>query len=142
MPASSTVGMSGADGSRVFAVTAIGLDVAGAHLRQRVRRLVEVEVDLAGDQVLHRRAGAAIVHELEARAGGLLEIDAADVRCAAGAGGACVALSGLALSQAISSLRSFAGIDFLATISAGWWRPARSARSRSARRMAAGRSRR
>ena len=33
----------------------IGLDLAVAHLRQRVRRLVEHQVDLAGDQILHRR---------------------------------------------------------------------------------------
>ena len=44
----------------------IGLDLAAAHLRQRDRRLVEHQVDLPGDQVLHGRAGAAIRHELEA----------------------------------------------------------------------------
>ena len=64
-PASSTVGMSGADGRRLAVGDRIGLDRAGAHLRQRVRRLVDHDVDLPGDQVLHRRPGAAIGHELK-----------------------------------------------------------------------------
>ena len=54
---------------------------------ERVRGLVEHDVDLAGDQVLHRRAAAAIGHEPEAGAGRLLEIDGGDLRSAGGADG-------------------------------------------------------
>ena len=43
-----------------------GLHLAAAHMRQRLRGLGAHQVDLAGDQVLHRRRAAAIGHELEA----------------------------------------------------------------------------
>jgi hypothetical protein len=45
----------------------------------RVRRLVDDEIDLPGHQILQRRAGAAIRHELKTRAGDVLEIDAGDM---------------------------------------------------------------
>jgi hypothetical protein len=48
--------------------------------------------------------------------GEVLEIDAVDVRAAAGPEVPADALSGLALSQAISSLRSFAGNAFFEMI--------------------------
>src|SRR6516225_107593 len=50
----------------------IGLDLAVAHPRQGVPRKVAHEVDLTGDQVLHRRPAAAIWHELEFGAGRVL----------------------------------------------------------------------
>ena len=66
----------------------IDLDVAGADLRQRSDLVGDRKIDLARDQVLHGGRAAAIVCELEARAGGVLEQDTEDVVRAAGAGGA------------------------------------------------------
>ena len=71
----------------VFGHDGIGLDGAGANLGDRVRGLVEHDIDAAGHQILHRRRAAAIGHEAEARAGDLLEIHAGDLRAAGGADG-------------------------------------------------------
>ena len=73
------------------------LDGAGAQLRQHVRGLVEHDVDLAGQKIAHRRRGAAIGHELEARVGQLLEEDAGDVPRGADAAGAGRRLVGVGL---------------------------------------------
>ena len=59
----------------------------GTHLRDGIGGLVDHDVDLAGDKVLHRGAGAAVRHELEFCARDALEVDAADVGAAAVAGG-------------------------------------------------------
>ena len=79
----------GGDGKR--------LDGAGAQLRQHVRGLVEHDVDLAGQKIAHRRGGAAVGHELEARVGQLLEEDAGDVPRGADAAGAGRRLVGIGL---------------------------------------------
>ena len=63
-------------------------DLAGAHLRQRVGRLVDHHLDLVGDQVLHGGAGAAIGHELVLRAGRGEEGERAEMGARADAGGA------------------------------------------------------
>ena len=75
----------GRRGQPAFAHDGVGLDQARPHLRQAVGCNRHREVDLAGNDVLHRRSPAAIGHELEARAGFLLHEGAADVRRAAGA---------------------------------------------------------
>jgi hypothetical protein len=49
--------------------------------------LVDHDVDLAGDEILHRGPSATVGHELEFRTGDVLEVDAADVGAAAVAGG-------------------------------------------------------
>ena len=54
-----------------------GLHAAGAVLRQSLPGLGAEEVDLAGEQVLHRGRGAAIGHDHEIGAGLLLEIEEA-----------------------------------------------------------------
>ena len=64
------------------------LDIAAAHLRHGGDRIGDHHVDLARHQVLHRRSGAAIGHELQAAAGDILKYQAADVTDAALAGGA------------------------------------------------------
>jgi hypothetical protein len=46
---------------------------------ERIRCLVDDEIDLTGHQILQRRAGAAIRDELEAGAGDVLKIDAGDM---------------------------------------------------------------
>ena len=97
----------------------IGADFSGLHLRQRVRRLIDDHVDLPGHQVVQRRTGAAIGHELQLHADQLLEIDAGEMRTGADAGGAGRTLPSLALIQAISSFRFFAGTAFLDTIIIG-----------------------
>jgi hypothetical protein len=53
---------------------------------QRIRGLVDDKIDLTGHQILQRRPGAAIRHELETSAGHVLEIDAGDVGRGARAG--------------------------------------------------------
>src|ERR1044071_7240000 len=59
-PPSADVGMSGIEAERSADRFAIAFDGAGTHLRQRDCTLHHEQVDLAGDQVGHRRAGAAI----------------------------------------------------------------------------------
>ena len=63
-----------------------GLYQLVAHLRQRIRRLVEHNLDLPSDQVLHRWTGPPVGHEKELGVAEILEIDAADMRGAARAG--------------------------------------------------------
>ena len=67
----------------------IGSDLAGFHVRQSADCLVKQQVDLPADQILLRQVGAAIGHELEARARLLLEEHAADMRHAARATSSC-----------------------------------------------------
>ena len=52
--------MSGIAAERCGDRLAMRLDGAAAHLRQRRRALDHQQIDLAGDQVGHRRTGAAI----------------------------------------------------------------------------------
>ena len=47
----------------------IDLDSAGAILRQGIDRIVDHHIDLPSHQILHRRRGAPIGHELKAGAG-------------------------------------------------------------------------
>ena len=54
-PASSTVGMSGADCDALGVGDGIGADLAGADLADRVGGLVDDDVDLAGDEIVQRR---------------------------------------------------------------------------------------
>ena len=77
--------MSGAAPVRIFDAMAHGLDVAGADLREEIRRRLDQHVDLAGDEVLQRRPVAAIRHELSLRAGLLLEREAGEMAGAADA---------------------------------------------------------
>ena len=63
-----------------------GLDLAGAHVRQRIGRIVDDEIDLTGQQILHRRGGAAVRHEQKPGTRGLLEKYAADMLRTARAG--------------------------------------------------------
>src|SRR5215469_5432661 len=63
------------------------LDIAGTNLWQGCRLVGEYQVDLLGHQVLHRRRTAAVGHEPEPRASGLLEEGAMDVLRTADAGG-------------------------------------------------------
>ena len=55
-PASSAVGMSGADASALVVGDGIGADRAGADLVDGVGGLVDDDVDLAGDEIVQRRA--------------------------------------------------------------------------------------
>ena len=57
----------------------VGADLAVAHVLERIRCLVDDEIDLTGHQILQCRAGAAIRDELEAGAGDVLKIDARDM---------------------------------------------------------------
>ena len=51
----------------------IRLDRAGTHLRNGIGGLVDHDVDLAGDEILHRGPGATVGDKLEFRAGDALE---------------------------------------------------------------------
>ena len=51
----------------------IGADVTGAHLLDRVRGLVDDEVDLARNEIVHRRPRATVRHILQLDAGSGLE---------------------------------------------------------------------
>ena len=62
MPCSATVGTSGSTLERALVVTASGPQLARLDVRQRARRNVEAEVDLAGQQRRERRAGALVRH--------------------------------------------------------------------------------
>ncbi len=63
-PASSTVGTSGAFRNPLGIGDGIGADVAGADLIDRVRGLVDDDVNLTGDEIVQRRPRAAIRHVL------------------------------------------------------------------------------
>src|SRR5439155_15301437 len=65
----------------------IGSDLSTAYPRERVRRLVEHEVDLTRHQVLYCRCGAAIRYEQQLGPDNVLEVDAPYMRCAADTGG-------------------------------------------------------
>ena len=79
--------------------------------------LVDHHVDLPGHQILHGRRDAAIGHEVKARAGHLLEMDAVYMPDRPTPDVPIKALSGFDFSQAMKPLRSSAGMTFLATIS-------------------------
>src|SRR5215475_3385020 len=85
-PSSSLVGISGAANQRVLANT-VGLDLVTEHVGQRTCRLVEHQVDMAGDLVLDRRTATSIGHELEAGVGRALKIDATHLGRTAGSDG-------------------------------------------------------
>ena len=72
------------------------LDLAADHVRARGRGFEAREIDLSGDEVLHRWAGAAIGHELKMRPGVALEINSAQMRRTAGADNAQGRLVGVA----------------------------------------------
>src|SRR5436305_1837362 len=57
----------------------VSFDIPGAHLRERIGWGVDDKVDLLREKVLHRRAGAAIRHQLNACAGLLVEEHAEDM---------------------------------------------------------------
>jgi hypothetical protein len=82
-----------------------GLDLPAADLRQRARRIVDDHVDLAGEERLHRGCRASIRHELEARAGGLLEEHTRHVLRAARTGGAFERLARVRLEPPDESLQ-------------------------------------
>ena len=71
-PDSSSVGSLASAGvvRRLGVVTAIGLDLAALDLRGGVGGLVAHDVDLAADQVGHRRRGALVRHGLSCRSSG------------------------------------------------------------------------
>jgi hypothetical protein len=58
----------------------ISPDRAGANLGNCIRGLIEHDVDLSGDQILHRRSATPIRHEGELGPRGLLKIDAGDLQ--------------------------------------------------------------
>ena len=117
-PASSVVGMSGAEARRV-AGHRVGAHAAALCDRERARGLVDDHVELAGEHVLQRGRRAAERHELEFVAGDGLERQAAICGGLARPPVPNVTLSGLALSQAMSSLRSCAGSELRDMISIG-----------------------
>ncbi len=65
----------------------IGADVAGADLGDEIGGLVDNEIDLPGDEVVHGRRRAAIRHVLQLDAADVLEIKPCDVTARAGARG-------------------------------------------------------
>ena len=77
-PAFPTSSIEGTSGQRLPARLRhhrIGLHRTGAHRAERVGRLIEHQVELAGRHVLDCGSAAAIGHEAERRSGLLLEID-------------------------------------------------------------------
>jgi hypothetical protein len=88
-----------------------GLDRAGTHLRQGDDRIGDRHVNLTCHQVLDGGSGSPIRHQLKPRARFSLEEEAGDMPPPPVPPTPCVALSGLALNQAIRPFRSFAGID-------------------------------
>jgi hypothetical protein len=86
--------------------------------RHRIGGEINQKVELPGQQVLHHQRGA-IGHELKARAGLVLQKNTGEVRDAADATVHVDALSGFRFSQAISSLKLFAGMVFAAKITSG-----------------------
>src|SRR6266478_325645 len=96
----------------------IDLEIAVAHMHEGARRLAETEVDVPSQHILVERGAAAVRHKLEAGTGLLLEVDAGDL-WAADANCAYCRLARVSFSQAINSLRSFAGKVFRATIHCG-----------------------
>ena len=87
------------------------LDLLGLDLRGGVGGLVAHQVDLAADQVGHRRAGALVRHRRSCRSYGVLEQQAAQVRGRADAGIAQVDLALVGSIQARSSLKLLAGSE-------------------------------
>ena len=75
------------------------LHLAALDLRQRGRNLLGHVVDAAGDQVLHRRAGAAIRDVRDLGAHGDVEQHGADMRAGAGAGRAVLHLALVGLGE-------------------------------------------
>ena len=73
MPASAMVGTSGSAGSRCADDTASARTRPAAAARGE-RHDVEHHVDVAGDEVLQRRRGAAVMHVRDVDAGELLEL--------------------------------------------------------------------
>ena len=66
----------------------IAADGAGAHLGDGVGEPIDDHVDLAGDEVVHRRTRTAIRHILQLDAGDVFEIEPGDVTARSGARGA------------------------------------------------------
>src|SRR5882724_5334256 len=65
----------------------IGADVTGANLADGIGGLVDDEIDLSGDEVVHGRRRAAIRHVLQLDAADVLEIKPGDVTARASARG-------------------------------------------------------
>ena len=61
-------------------------------MSQRIRPLIEHEIDLAGDDILHRRRAATIGHERKPGGGRLLEVHAGDLGAARRPDGGGIAL--------------------------------------------------
>jgi hypothetical protein len=72
------------DGGRLIRLPAPTLERA-AHVRKGVHSLIEHQVDLSSDQILHCRSGTPIGYELKARARLFLKIGTTDMRGAADA---------------------------------------------------------
>ncbi len=75
----------------------VGLDLAVAHERQRVGGQIAHEIDVTRHQILAGGRTAAVGHELEARAGILLQIESAKMRPASDADGCGRGLVGIGL---------------------------------------------
>src|SRR5215510_3123308 len=69
----------GRGGEAHFGGDGVRLDVAVAHMRQGVRRLIEHQVDVPAYQVLHGRGRAAVLRESKRRASGTLEVRPTDM---------------------------------------------------------------
>ena len=78
----------------------VGPDCAAAHLLDGVGALVEHQVDLAADEVVHRRRAAAVGNKAKLRARSLLEVDGGDLRSAGRPHGGRVGLVGIGLQPA------------------------------------------
>ena len=79
--------MSGAEADALVVGHRIGADGPGAHLIDGVGGLVDDDVDLPCNEIVHRRRGAAIGDKLQLDAGGILEIETGDVAAGPQAGG-------------------------------------------------------
>ena len=93
------VGTSGICGTRLHAAEAQHVELAGLDGRQRDRRAHRDHVDVAGDQVVERGRGAAIVHRRELDAGQAFQQQRGGVRRGADARGAVGQRAGLLLGE-------------------------------------------
>ena len=108
----------GRDRGAIRSGDGVALDGAVANLRHRVGRLVEQQIDAAGQQILHRRRQPAIRHDLDFCAGLLLEQKARHLIGAAGAAEEH-RVEMCSSSHPTSSCILFAGRSFLDTSSSG-----------------------
>ncbi len=93
----------------------ITADGPGAHLVDGIGELIDDEVDLSGNEIVHRRSRAAIGHILQLEAGCRLEPETGNMACGAGACRAGGRRLWPRLQPAINSFSVFAGTAFLLT---------------------------